>query len=131
VENAQAVADYFLHLHPYVYATGDLSEWTALTHPDCIFCHSVINEVNSIRQVGQTMRGGVVTTSEPRVLEPNPGRAYEVNFRVDFSPADVFDSTGAVVQSNPSSTGTIDMLLIWEDGRWVVREVTPTQDAQG
>lgn len=42
---AEAVAVYFLQLYAYVYATNDLTEWRALSHPECIFCASVITNV--------------------------------------------------------------------------------------
>ncbi len=64
VENAETVAVYFQRLYPYVYATGDISEWKTLTDPDCIFCHSVLSEVAQLEQVGQRMRGG----SSPRPM---------------------------------------------------------------
>src|SRR5450756_2482983 len=42
---AEAVAAYFLNLYPYVYATNDLTEWKALSHAECVFCKSVIDNV--------------------------------------------------------------------------------------
>src|SRR5690554_3704314 len=38
VAGAEAAAQYFLQLYPYVYATGDLSEWEAMSDPECVFC---------------------------------------------------------------------------------------------
>ena len=52
VEGAVAVAEYFLLLYPYVYATGDLADWNALSHPECIFCASVA------AQRARDVRGG-------------------------------------------------------------------------
>ena len=46
VEGAVAVAEYFLLLFPYVNATGDLSDWSALSHADCIYCTNVAARVN-------------------------------------------------------------------------------------
>src|SRR5690625_2403296 len=48
VDGAVAAAEYFLLLYPYVYATGDLDEWQAMSHPDCNFCASVISNVDRI-----------------------------------------------------------------------------------
>ncbi|WP_203748937.1 DUF6318 family protein [Cellulomonas chitinilytica] len=127
VENAETVAVYFQRLYPYVYATGDISEWKTLTDPDCIFCHSVLSEVAQLEQVGQRMRGGLITASDVTALEPDPGHVFHVTFHVEVEPTELLDTTGAVIQSNPASVGTIDTIVIWEDGTWVVRGVTPTQ----
>ncbi len=110
-----------------MYATGDLTEWEALTHPDCIYCHSVISNVEALRQVGQHRTGGAVTASDVSTLEIDPGRFFQTSFRLSVAPSQIFDSTDAVLGDSPASTGNVETALIWENGKWLVRAVTATQ----
>src|SRR5450830_1923187 len=57
---AEAAAVYFLQLYAYVYATNDLAEWRALSHPECIFCASVITSVEEQVAAGNRSEGGLV-----------------------------------------------------------------------
>ncbi len=40
---AEAVAVYFLQLFPYVFASGEVTEWEALSHPECVYCANVLS----------------------------------------------------------------------------------------
>ena len=48
---AEAVAVYYMQLYPYVFATGDLTEWKTLSHPECIFCSDVARQVQEQHHV--------------------------------------------------------------------------------
>lgn len=60
VEGAIAAAQYFLELYPYAYNTGDLTEWKALSHPECIFCASVVEGVEELHASGGYQTGGEI-----------------------------------------------------------------------
>src|SRR5690625_2739076 len=64
VDGAVAAAEYFLLLYPYVYATGDLDEWQAMSHPDCNFCASVISNVTDLHRSVDDFRGSRITIIE-------------------------------------------------------------------
>ena len=51
-EGAAAAATYFLSLYSYVYATGDLSLWQAMSTPDCEFCRLVAERVSTLHESG-------------------------------------------------------------------------------
>src|SRR5450830_1247918 len=57
---AEAAAVYFLQLFPYVYATNDLTEWRELSHPECVFCASVITNVEEQVAAGKQSIGGLI-----------------------------------------------------------------------
>ncbi len=61
VEGAKAAAQYFLSLYPYAYNTGDLTEWKAMSHPECVFCASVIENVEALHAQGGYQTGGEIT----------------------------------------------------------------------
>ncbi|WP_249375710.1 DUF6318 family protein, partial [Actinomyces sp. 187325] len=51
-EGAMASVEYFLNLVPYIHATGDLSDWQAMSSQDCGFCTNGVNEATALHQDG-------------------------------------------------------------------------------
>ena len=71
VAGAEAAAQYFLQLYPYVYATGDLAEWKAMSHPECVFCEGSLERADDVYgSGGQSAVGGLIEfgrfSSHPR-----------------------------------------------------------------
>ncbi|RPF25622.1 DUF6318 family protein [Georgenia muralis] len=68
VAGAEAAAQYFLELYPYVYATGDLTEWDAMSDPACKFCESVAENALQLHASGgyQLSDGYEVTAVDSR-----------------------------------------------------------------
>src|SRR5450759_3701477 len=60
---AEAVAVYFLQLYPYIFASGDLTEWKALSHPECVYCASVLSGAEKMIEAGNRAEGGLVSIS--------------------------------------------------------------------
>lgn len=79
VEGAIAAAQYFLELYPYAYNTGDLTEWRAMSHPDCIFCASVIDNVEELHAAGGYQSGGSVTWEWAEGAEADVPDTYVVD----------------------------------------------------
>lgn len=122
---AEAVAVYYMDLYAYAYATGDLEEWRALSHPDCIFCRSVIEHVEAQAAAGQHSTGGTVLITDVSSLETDPGVWWSIDLEVVQAPADVRDNaTGAVLSQRVDEVAYHMDLAIARDGdRWQVRAV--------
>src|SRR5690606_13769770 len=71
VEGAKAAAQYFIELYPYVYATGDLDEWRAMSHEECVFCESVIVNVEDLHGDGGYGVGGALDIESIDAAPPN------------------------------------------------------------
>lgn len=122
---AMAVARYFLELYPYVYATGDLAEWKALSHPECVFCASVVTNAEALYAAGQRAQGGMVRITESSVKEISD-RWYSVQLTMTQDPSTTIGSDGAVVEDFPEEkTYATGIAVLWEGGAWTVREVEP------
>ena len=124
---AEAVATYFMELYPYVLATGDLSEWDALRHPECIFCASVRQGVLDLQAVGQHSTGGLVTFDNPGTTETS-NDMWLVQFRMVQAPSATVDAGGTVAAtSTDTTTYDVAVAVAADAGRLLVREVTPTR----
>ena len=122
-EGAVATGSYFVQLYPYVYATGDLEQWRAMTRQDCLFCGSVITNVTSLHDSGGWVDPWVHTITETGYSDPGPGSEYS---RVDIvfsqEAAYTYDGTGAPPKvSDPVSRTQLILAMRYEDGHWIIR----------
>ena len=125
---AEAAAVYFLQLFPYIFATGDLEDYRALSHPECIYCTNVIAGVQEIIAAGQHSVGGLEQISDVVVSEPEAGRWWLVQLTLVEQPSTTLDATGEVVEEFPDvKTYRTDIAVIWEADHWSIREVTHTR----
>ena len=118
---AEAVARYFLELYPYVYATGDLTEWRALSHPECIFCASVITNVEEMVAAGKSADGGEVTAAIT-AAELSPG-TFAIGGSVDQASGIEYDPAGVVIGESTGGSHEVAMNLVSTPTGWLVRAV--------
>ena len=120
VEGAVATGEYVLALYPYVYATGDLSDWQAMSDPECGFCNNVINDVTELHSSGgwgDPWQQEVVAESYG-VSEEDPN-VWAVSFHLSHEAGVRHDGSGG--------TGTVkaeDLTFVlqmrWTGQTWVV-----------
>ncbi len=123
VAGAEAAAQYFLALHQYVYASGDLVEWKELSADDCQFCANVAEEVENLHATGGYAEGGEVTIDEVEGSPPVEGNDF---FRVDVvaseGPSTRVHGTGDPTEMS-GGTNLLIFATRWVDGGWQIREV--------
>ena len=126
VEGAIAAATYFISLYPYVYNTGDLAEWEALSHPECVFCASVAESVADMHSTGETQYGAdsAVTSSEAVEID---SAWFSVELGLIQEPWSVVDRSGITVRENTANYSyRMSLAVIREDGAWRVRAAQAT-----
>ena len=100
VEGAVATGEYVLALYPYVYATGDLSDWQAMSTPECGFCNNVITKVTKLHAAG-----GWVDPSPYEVVAESYGvsdedpNVWAVSFHYSLSESLDHDGSGDVTMA--------------------------------
>jgi hypothetical protein len=123
VSGAVATATYFLELYPYALNTGDISEWNELSHPECIFCAGLADEVKRQAGLSEHQEGLATSIASATGIEVRPGAWFDVDFDVTQGPWQVVDMAGAVVeQSSPTKIAHVHMNVVRDSGRWLVRE---------
>ncbi|GEK22917.1 DUF6318 family protein [Cellulomonas xylanilytica] len=128
VEGAVAVSEYFLLLYPYLYATGDVTDWSLLSHSECTFCANAETNAESMSVLGQRSEGGAFTLIESSGSEVTPGAWYAVKVDLVQEPSVSVNATGSVVEEFPETKRVhVDLAVVWEGGEWAVREATPTE----
>ncbi len=123
LDGAIATATYFLDFQPYVANTGDLAEWRAMSHAECVFCSGVTDEVTRMFAVGHHQEGTETTILSATGIEVNPGVYFQVNVELSQGPATEVDSAGAVIDTQPlTSTFDVAVAVVRDGDRWLIRE---------
>lgn len=124
VEGAEAAAEYYFSLLPYIYATGDLSEWEELSHPDCGYCTSVADEVHALTNGGGYMatEGSMAVEGVGEEVEGGTG-VYVVELTVTEPASLLVESSGAEPAEHPETTYFATVGLIHDEGHWKIRAV--------
>lgn len=123
---AEATARYFLDLYAYVYATGDLDAWRELSHPECVFCASVIANVEEQVAAGHRSEGSQMAVRSLRTTEIAPGSRYGVEADVTQGASRELDAQGNVIsERSQDQAALVVFALVYADG-WSVREVDAT-----
>jgi hypothetical protein len=126
-KGAVAAATYFMELYAYV-GGGDLAEWRALSHPECIFCTAVIDEVERMASLGHRQEGPEITINATQPTEVTPGEFYGVDFDVIQGAHRELDGQGNVVTENSTPTAyTVHIIVVRQDGQWLVRAGEPVE----
>ena len=123
---AIAVAEYFITLYPYVYATGDLTAFRAMSDATCKFCDSVINNTTSMHTAGGWIdhweHHATFTSITADVSTPD---RYVVEFHV-VSDEHVSHSIGEPPQINELIQGPVLVQVLWKNGTgWIIEGVDP------
>ena len=123
---AIAVAEYFITLYPYVYATGDLTAFRAMSDATCKFCDSVINNTTSMHTAGGWEDPWEHHTTFTSIMADisTPNR-YVVELHL-ISDQHVSHRMGEPPKTYETSQGPILIQVLWKDDTgWIVEGVNP------
>jgi len=123
VDGAVATATYFLELYPYALNTGDISAWDSLSHPECIFCAGLSDEVRRQAGLSQHQVGLATSIASATGVEVTPGKFFDVDLELTQGPWQVVDTAGTVVEESlPTKVAHIHMNVVRDSDSWLVRE---------
>lgn len=128
---AEAAAVYFLQLFAYVYATGDLTEWREMSHPECVYCASVSSGVEEMSAASRYAVGGLDTITGVNSTEVESGRWWTVDVDLVQAPSQTLDQDGTVIEDFPDTVGYhMDIAVVSEASRWLIRAVSHTETSR-
>jgi len=117
-DGAAAAAGYFMSLYAYVLATGDLTEWDAMSGAACDFCANTRTQVDALHGAGSRSLGGItVLAATAEDLGSNSWYSARLTVRIEAS-SDI-DVNGKVVGTNGGGTYDVDLAMTWAD-RWTI-----------
>jgi hypothetical protein len=124
-EGAIAAATYFISLYSYVYATGDLLQWQAISDPECVFCSGLTSDVHAAAAIGTTFTGGSLAVTSSIATPGDASNFFRVDLTVSQAPFESIDSTGAARSSSPGTeSAALTAVLEHNTQGWLVRAAT-------
>ncbi|PVU83588.1 hypothetical protein DDP54_11950 [Cellulomonas sp. WB94] len=124
LDGAIATAEYFLSLYPYVYNTGDLTDWKALAHSDCIFCASVVTNAERMHGQHQHQVGTDTVVNFATGVEVDPGAWFSVDINATQGPWSVIDDAGTLIDAGlDTKSYLMHLVVVREENTWRVRAV--------
>jgi len=128
---AEAALRYFVELSDYVLASGDSSQWTAVTDDDCVFCQSIVDSAAEIAAGGWERRGGGLTvTSIVRTELSTVESFYFVDAMVEESAYEFVGPDGEVVESVPDNHGGVTFGVQFTGGAWTLVVAGDTESGE-
>lgn len=126
-QGAQNAAEYFVELHGYIHAGGDLELYVDLSAPDCDSCSEVAQEVRQMHDAGEFHEGGKVVITGSEVFPPDDeSPSHLVRVYLTEQPVVHRDSSGAVVRQLDGGDVVVDVLTRHSggDGHWRIEGVS-------
>lgn len=125
-DGAIALAQYFaVDLYTYVFATGDLERWRALSDPSCAFCNGVIENAESMRAAGEFDDGEPAAVESAVGTTITEGSRYTATLVVRQSASKVRNADGEITAERTEERFQLHYAIAW-DGGWRVLAVDAT-----
>ncbi len=121
VEGAVAAAQYFLELYPYAYNTGDLEQWKAMSHPECVFCASVVENVEALHADGGYQTGGDIEWREVTADEGDSEGRFRVTALAREQPS--HEVRGASIEGAASGGSSYLVFDVEHTSGWIIHGV--------
>ena len=119
---AVATVTYFLAVYPYTEATQDTRAWEEMSHRDCVFCKSVVDDVTQRRAANQVVVPAPILVRNRETTTINP-MAYSIAASVSTGPDVLRSADGSVLDAGRIRTGTMTIVVLLQGDRWIVRGV--------
>ncbi len=120
-EGAAAAAEYYLELYPYVMATGDTSEWDAMSHETCESCKGLLEDARTRADDGDVFEGGMtVATVIETYKRDEPTGIFPLDVEVVQEPVQILSTGGDVLYSEDRSIFERRVEMGLQDGAWIV-----------
>ncbi len=115
-------AAYFMMLNPYIFSTGALSGFEAMSGQGCIYCDGIIDGAVQYQAPGWRRVGGQVLVDDVQVFDYEADE-FAVALRLTQEPIRVVDAAGDPVDDAGRSSATAELHMVWTGAGWRVDAV--------
>ncbi|WP_251149796.1 DUF6318 family protein [Cellulosimicrobium sp. Marseille-Q4280] len=122
-EGAAAAAEYFIELYPYVMATGDTTEWRAMSHETCEPCSGFIDQASTIASRGDVFDGGEISAEVPepeRYIRDETTGIFPLDVQYSQDAMKILSSAGEELFSSDKTSNERRVEMGLRNGEWVV-----------
>lgn len=128
---AQAYVRYWYELTNYAYATGDSSVFAPISHPDCVGCQGLVDNIATATDVGGTWQGLTFMLEQFETAEPDQD-GISLSTALVLSPpgATVRRADGTVVPVKGSPVESVRFWSQWNVDHWQTFEFGYPDDGE-
>lgn len=124
-------AEHFFDSYNYALGSGDTAPMLDISSSDCDPCKSLVEKVRAVYESKHWMSGGTVNYSDAAVPEDYADREEQsVQFQVLQTDAFVRNAAGDVLDEVAGGDQTLQVLLRFENGSWLVTDLQSSGPAQ-
>ncbi|WP_315503439.1 DUF6318 family protein, partial [Actinomyces radicidentis] len=120
-EGAVAAAEYFVSLYPYVYATGDLTEWDATCEPTSKLCSSVSNYVRELHAEGGWGDPWTQTIKTARSTETDDAGTLIIELTLDSDKMVRHRGDGTTESDSAAKDQVFRGRFLWSGSAWILQ----------
>ena len=122
---AVAAAQYFMRLHLYVLATGDLVEWDRVAWSECQACGNIRSEVTRVYSSGGRLAPGAIDFSRVEAGPPDPALGwFPVDVEFTLTAGAEFDANGREVAAGLQESGVLTVEVVPTTTGWTLLELS-------
>lgn len=124
-EGLEAFTKYWFELLSYGYETGDVTEWQALSAPDCSYCVNVRKRIDDSYSSGGWQVGAKISVGsvEPQFMPDAPSQ--EVAVQVLQQPTSYYAPDGSEAKTASSAGNSAVVVIATYDQSWSVDAMHP------
>jgi hypothetical protein len=123
-EGLEAFAKYWYSLLSFGFETGDPSEWSKLTSPNCAFCNTLKTSIEIGYKSNRWQVGGRISTPsiDARIDETAP--MQQVTVQVLQEATEYYKADGTVGREPEPASNTASVVIAgYKDGAWTVSDI--------
>ena len=110
---AVAAAQYFItDLYDYMFASGDVTEWSALSDDGCNFCNSILAKSQEMTASGEVAEADPSTVEATEVVTLAEGSRYAVTITLHQGASRTLDRAGAVVGQSTAGRYSVNFAIM-------------------
>ncbi|QAY64225.1 hypothetical protein ET495_14510 [Xylanimonas allomyrinae] len=118
---AEAAARYFLELDSYMQATGDTTEWEAMSHQSCEFCAKRRDQARKIAERGDSFDGGHTAATILHTYQQDaPTGIWPIDVQTEEGSSRIMTSTGDVLWEQSAVRSQFRVEVARRDDAWVI-----------
>lgn len=121
---AEAAAQYFLQLDDYIMQTNDTAEWEAMSHRECGYCSTRLEQAKEIAAKNYQWQVGDTTTRVVHTYAQDTTTGiWPIDVEVDQAAVTLKDAAGETVYSEDAVVVPLAVEVGRRNGDWVIVEV--------
>ena len=123
-KSAEAFVKYFWDVHNYSYVTLDTALFKSISDPECTFCTSTIDDLETLKNTGSRAEGSSVQLLIAAAPPGKIGSRVLVSTVISQKPGIEIHKDGSTETFPGMPKTNSSVALSWATGQWIVHDIS-------